>query len=66
MKQTTINKINKNNILNMIYEPNLYRINDKGCLECYNRYSVLEYNGNRKQIIRKEFYSLAKQLRKKS
>lgn len=52
MKITTIDKINKNNILDLMYEP------DK------NRYSVIEYNGTRKQITRKEFFSLCKQLRK--
>jgi len=51
MKKITIDKINKKNILEITYEP------DK------NRYSVLEYNGTAKQITRKEFFSLARQLR---
>ena len=51
MKKTIIGKINKTNIRDMMYEP------DK------NRYSVLEKNSTRKQITRKEFFSLAKQLR---
>lgn len=52
MKMTIIDKINKKNIIDLMYEP------DK------NRYSVLEKNSTRKQITRKEFFSLTKQLRK--
>ena len=51
MKKITIDKINKKNILDLMFEPNK------------NRYSVLRYNGTRKQITRKEFFSLMKQLR---
>jgi hypothetical protein len=53
MKQISTDKITINNVLDIMYEP------DK------QRYSVLKYNGTRKQITRREFFSLAKQLRGK-
>ena len=51
MKRTNIDKINKKEILDIMYEP--YK----------NTYSILEKNSTRKQITRKEFFSLVKQLR---
>lgn len=43
MKKIPLTKINVENILDLMYEP------DKG------RYSVLEYHGVRKQITKQEF-----------
>ncbi len=53
MKKTIINNVNFSNVLDIMYEPKK------------KRYSVLEYSGTRKQITRREFFSLAKQLRGK-
>lgn len=46
MRKTTLDKINRQNILDIMYEPNK------------NRYSVIEFNGTRKEITRKEFLYL--------
>ena len=51
MKQTTIDKINLDRVLDIMYEPSK------------NRYSMMEAFGTRKQITRKEFFSLANKLR---
>lgn len=51
MKKTNLDKITKQNIIDIIDEPKK------------QRYSVLELNGTRKQITRKEFFSLAKQVK---
>lgn len=51
MDKITIDKINKIKVIDIKYEPK------------ENRYSILEENSERKQITRKEFFSLAKQLR---
>jgi len=44
MKKVDIFKINLNNILDVMYEPNK------------NKYSILEYNGSRKEITKEDFY----------
>lgn len=46
MRKITLDKINKKNILDIMYEP------DK------NRYSVIEFDSTRKEITRKEFLYL--------
>ena len=51
MKQTTIDKITVDRVLDIMYEPSK------------NRYSVMEVNSTRKQITRREFFSLANKLR---
>lgn len=46
MRKTILDKINVKNILDIMFEP------DK------NRYSVIEFDGTRKEITRKEFLYL--------
>ena len=49
MKKTTLDKININNTLDIMYEPEK------------QRYSVLEYDGSRKEIEKKTFTELLKE-----
>lgn len=53
MKKTELYKINIENILDIMYEP------DK------NIYSILEYNSTRKEITREEFLSVLKIFRRR-
>jgi len=48
MRKTSLDKINKDNILDIMFEPNK------------NIYSVIEFNGTRKEITRTEFLILFK------
>lgn len=46
MRKTNLNKINKENIIDIMFE------------QSKNRYSIIEINGTRKEITRKEFIYL--------
>ena len=53
MKKIALYKIDLKNVLDIMYNP------DK------NRYSILEYNGHRREITREEFLSVLKIFRRK-
>ncbi len=58
MKKTNLNQIDKDKIIDVMFEPDKHCLDENGNLKYFHQYSILIENGSRKEITRKEFLYL--------